>query len=494
MKRGATLTKIGPIESLSIPLVDGVVVLSGANGTGKTTAIDAVSKMLGGDGKVSATDGAVRGEVELGEAVLRVTRAKSRVVGEVEVQGLESKWDIATLIAPPIADPDAADAKRLKILVAGVKASPSMFYDLVGGAAEWDKLAVEQTTDVLLMAARVKKAFEARARQLESYANSQRDNAKAARDRCEGHDSPEETDETALAENFAAARSHADSLRQHNANAEAAQKAADKAKELLANIKALDRTAAEIDIELRAAELDEQAAIADYNATLAEINTLKEKARLLAESGNKASEKIRNLKAEAHRVNAIEKANDELRQQAKADVPPMIHHEAIVEADESCAKAKAAIDRGAAIRAARKEHAKAEEHDAAAKEAAKQADAARAKAADVDTLLSGLLPADCPLRVEAGRLVCSTDRSQSEPYAELSMGERATMAIRWAAKLLPPGGLLTLGQEFWESLDVDNRALVDREAKAAEVCILTAEATSGDLRAVPFGSDEEESE
>lgn len=86
MSNEITLEDIGPIRDLRLQVSEsgGVYVLLGRNGSGKSTAIAAVQSLASGSGRIEASDGAARGEVNAFGVTLRVSRRLSRS-GELEV-------------------------------------------------------------------------------------------------------------------------------------------------------------------------------------------------------------------------------------------------------------------------------------------------------------------------------------------------------------------------------------------------------------------------
>lgn len=162
---------IAAIEHLEIPVPagGGIVILEGLNGTGKSEALKAVQSLVTKRGDISPRDGAVRGEVSAFGATLRVARRLSRS-GALEIETLEGKFDIATLVDPKIKDPEAADALRTKALIQLADSSRpdvSLFYDIVGGQEMFEELIsvdVGNSTDLVDMSGRVKRDLEKKAR------------------------------------------------------------------------------------------------------------------------------------------------------------------------------------------------------------------------------------------------------------------------------------------------------------------------------------------
>lgn len=167
-------------------------------------------------------------------------------------------------------------------------------------------------------------------------------------------------------------------------------------------------------------------------------------------------------------------------------MPTLHSEEELLQAEAAVLAARSASERGAVIRRAREQEAKAEQLHRNAKELAKRGEDLRERARSTDVVLSSVLPAGCPLSYANGRLVLQTDRDEREPYSDLSHGERWKVAIDIVAPLVKKDGrkgLLTLPQEAWEALDIDNQRNVVDLATAHEIVILTAQATRGPLTA-----------
>ncbi len=493
-----TISNVGPIADLAIELSPGVNVLRGHNGSGKSTAINGVSRLLGGTANgLSAKDGEKRGEITLGDATLSITKSRSAVRGEIEVTGIEGRLDIGELVDPGIADAEKADAKRIKALISlsGVRANSAIFFDAVGGADEYAALGVdESTTDILLLGARVKRSLEAKARTFEESAEQHTASARALEKAIEGVDLEAPCDERKLADEYAAASTEVARMRQENANRDRAAEAAKGAQARLAEMGAAADDPAKL--ELLAANYRHSAQSARH-----EIDRMREDIARMEAEAVALDDRAEGINSRAIVARRQAELRDRLSAEAAAAVPEGYGDEAIAEGDAKVAEATTAMEAGAAIRLARLQAESAKSKGAMAKANTKAGQAFRRRAVAVDDALTNLLPSDCPLRVEAGRLVIETDRSKSEPYAELSDGNRWIVAINFAAKQLPEGGLLTLSQSAWGEISPANRALIGAEAERLGISILTAEAADCPLTAehlltaaVAVGSHEEESE
>lgn len=180
---GGVIENIGPIERVTFPCPEGggLVVFRGRNGSGKTTALQAVEAAVTGKGKLPLADEAEesndRGTVEAHGVTLTIGKSTRRK-GEADVTSLEGRLSVADLVDPGIADPDAADLRRIKALVglSGAQAEPARFAEIVGGLAELEKLvspdALKQG-DLVSLAGAVKRGLESVARTVEQRADVQ---------------------------------------------------------------------------------------------------------------------------------------------------------------------------------------------------------------------------------------------------------------------------------------------------------------------------------
>ena len=491
------INDIGPIQHLTIPLpTPGVYVLKGTHGLGKSTALETVSAALGEKSTdLSIRDGAKRGGMVFGDATLAVTKSRTALRGELEVLGIQGRLDINDLVDPGIIDQEKADAKRVKTLVgiSGVKPNPELFYEIAGGAEAYKALGVDdKTDDPLLLAARIKRAIEAQARLKETAAEKARADATASRVAAEGIDTEAESDEQTLADAQEKAGAVVATMKAHNNAAAIAKAAAENAAKQLAEMEASAEDSEELGELLSDARVCQQAAIdgiISRNEKIAEfereISAIQQQIEMIGREQEAIQIDRDRFQREAvaleARIEAAAHAAEQrqrLADNAAASVPTPHTPEAIAAAEEAAAAARVAVQAGSVVRHALAKLAEAEGHAAKAKTEAKAASRLRAAALAVDEKLSDLLPADCPLRVEKGRLVIRTDRSESELFSELSHGEKWQTAIKVAAATLPPDrGLLTLAQEAWEGQSPAQRLAIHAAAVEANIVILTAQVT-----------------
>jgi len=460
------LQNVGPIEKLAIPLPDaGVVVLKGRNGVGKSHALAAVDSLVSGRGRVPCRDGAARGLIEGFGAKITIGRSQRRT-GEAEVVTLEGRLDISQLVQPPIKDDEAADRQRIKALIqlSGQSAAPETFADILPPGTRIGELVgpADQTDDPVVFAGRLKRALEAEARRSETIAESAKaklgallEQAKAAFPDLQGVGTVLSRDEAeAELRNALVAQKQ---LEAASAESERRRQQAQQAREALQRL---------------TEGVAQESVIESLQREQREVSAQIEKLRRALDI---ALERQRQLQRQINQAEALRAQVAELENVIAAELPP-IPAEALREAAE-------------AVERARQQHARAIEADRV-RELVRQADQLRQAASQAeetalryreaaratDDVLTGLVTkVTRRLRVEAGRLVCDTERGV-EAFSELSPGERWRIALEIAAEQVGQGGLVTVPQEAWESLDPVNRAEVAAIARQVGVVILTAEA------------------
>ena len=486
--RTITIENVGPVEKVAIPIPEegGVVVLRGRNGRGKTTTLDAIETALTGRGRVAVRDGALRGAVDAFGVTITAARNNTRR-GELEVHSLDGRLDVATLVDPGIKSPEAADARRIKALVAltGAKADATLFHDLAGGEEYFAgvvKPASTQGDDLVVMAERIKRDFEASARDHEGKAQSARTQAAALSKTPEGLDLSAECDVQKLSDRQSQAIARAAALR---ASLRAHEEAADAVTDAQAELEQEHADRIESEIAESGHEVDRSRAV--VIATRKKIVDLERTlAQLRAQLAHEEHEERSALQRRADLQIAAERVAKCKAIAARA-IPPRPSDEALQEAEAEVTAAREAIERGALIRNERRRLADAESHVTKATLHDSQAAKLREAAAGVDEVLSGVVArAGVALRVQAGRLVLDTRRGETY-FDDLSHGERWKLALEIAIKAVGRGGVLVIPQEAWESLDPVNRQVIAETLSGSGVVLITAEASSDeDITASAF--------
>lgn len=506
MVRTVSIRDMGPITSLTIDIPEqgGVVVLSGRNGAGKSTALEAVDGLLRGRTDITPRDGCDRGELDAFGAVLRVGRRTSRS-GSLEVTSLEGRLSPAQLVDPGLKSPDAADAVRIKALLQLVGAKPelSQFWSLVGGQEQFEAAVpgdLSDESDLVALAGKIKRGLESAARRVEGTAENEAAKAAAYRKGIEGVVLTAPDKPALQAELEAAIRDESRLLEQSRTGTRLRADAANarKALESSAATPMADLTSR---IAAASADLESlEARKSQASRAAAEASAAYEAARQAMNQALAAEESA--IDALARQTEVVRALNDQQSSQAAAaqqHAAAVAGWKAAIEraeayecptADELAAASAvvqschARLAAAAVSQRAIEQAATADQHEAAAKEAYRLSEQYRAAAAATDDVLSAAVAkTGTDLVVRSGRLWIETRRGLTQ-FSDLSHGERWKTAIDVALAALPEDGdmqpLLTIPQEAWEGLDPVNRSLVSDHAITSGVVILTAECSDSE--------------
>lgn len=165
---------LGPIPYAHFVIEQkGVTVFRGPSGIGKSILQKGIQDVVRGTGRAPLRDGAKRGKLSVGGATLTIG-GKCSHTGKFEVEHIEGRFDISTLIDPGLKTPALADAARIKALVAltGVKADPVLF-QTHEAFTDFDKIVKAEsvkTDDLVEMARRIKSDYDEAARSAEDEA------------------------------------------------------------------------------------------------------------------------------------------------------------------------------------------------------------------------------------------------------------------------------------------------------------------------------------
>ncbi len=476
----------GAIRALSAGPISGggILLLVGGQGTGKSTALAGVTQRLAGQSMgidLQPRDGTTMGELWIGEAKLTVHRGQKRNKGELEVSHIEGRFDISKLVDPGIKDPIAADQARIKALIAlsGATANPSDFYSACDGQEAFDALGVDcDTTDPIVLAGRTSRALQAIAKKCKTKAAAEFAAAKTKHDEAGKVDRTVESDRDVLESAYHGAHTLVAELGAKQSQYTEQQATIGSA---CASLESLEPPAVSVEDAIKSLASHEWS----FSATAKEIE--KARADLTRAEGELA---LREAHVEqAKRVLKLTKSHAETEAKlteviASAQLEP-ITDDTFAAADRALAFASEAIELGVTVRAAEVAGVHAGEHQIAAEELQQRAETLRDQSRAVDEILSGLIPAG-NLRIDEGRIVIKTDRSESELFAELSDGERAAEAIEIAVPRLPEDGLLIAPQWMWEGWTKSTQNMVWAKLKKHGVIMLTAKARDGELAVEVF--------
>jgi energy-coupling factor transporter ATP-binding protein EcfA2 len=491
-----TIENIGPIEHLELDAKPGTItVLRGMNGEGKSTALDAISAITRGAGKLESRDNTTGGRVDGFGVTIRVGRGgQNRRTGDLEVTSVEDRLSIADFVDPNIKDPCAADARRLKALVtlAGVKADPELFHSLAGGKSEFVEIVRPETLeaiDPIVLAEKIKRDFEAASRIQTTRAERLFGEIKALTANNDGIDLKGEHDTQTLQSRLESC------LNAHSAIQERAKLAEQDAKRRAQAQAELDRAEAAggmtlAQAEQRVADCHREwiEAVELLDARNEEVSKLRQ-ALKDAIAAAESQSKIRDQKQKAlESANDLQDAIEEKQSALSAwrqtlDAPAIVAPSAdeIWQSDMEVIQARKAYDQGVLIRSALERKAKAEAIEADRAKAEKKAeflrDAARQTMDVLAETVKGLVPG---LKLDPNLRIIVPHRKRKECFfADLSHGERWRLALDIAVssfERIGERGVLAIPQEAWEGLDGKNRKIVAEKVAETDLIVFTAEA------------------
>lgn len=491
------LENIGPITHATIPIPEGggVCVLRGRNGIGKSTALEAIDSAVTGKGKLSVRDGSVRGSVNAFGVTISVSRSTRRT-GELEVVSLTGKLTIADLVDPGYSGAEAADAARIKALVAltGETPSASQFWDLVGGQAEFEAVVSESSmsgTDAVEMAARIKRDLEKAARLKESEAENIENRARAICDL--NLDVGEVPDVDSLMRASADADMDLRRLVEASTRCRQAEATRKVARESLSNFESL---LAKHGVDAAKSELDaKQASMESIKQNIAATEKKIDLARLELQSllakMQDTVEEIEKLQSSIKSAASMEQSVAELREVLAADAEIHPSEEAMQAAANAVRAATSAYEAGIIAREAARKRAEANKLIESCRELRLAAGRLRTAGQRTDEVLTALVAQSCDrLTVHQGRLRCHTRRGATL-FSELSHGERWKIAIDIAIDAVGPNGLITIPQEAWEGLDPMARIDIAKHFRARKAgCVTAVNSDDDEMIAEVFNVDE----
>lgn len=492
------IKNIGPVTDFHYEFSGpGLHVLHGWQGSGKTTILRTAELITNGsvDVRPSKRDGQPRGEAFLAGKTLRIVQ-QIRNEGELTISGT-GDLSIADLHSPKFEKAATRDRHRIVALtrLSGVKADASLFYHLLGTKEGFEAVVPSDslnTDDLVEMAQRVKRAIDREALRIEGLETSAQADTRAQSTIAESVDTLLEHDDEKLqgllesAIKFRAVeQSKLDALlEQREAASNSIAKANDARKRLSELGKGktvteashdLDRskldlsdaeaTVKRIELELDAAKANARAAGAKYDAARVAVEQAKREESLHAE-----------LHAAIDAAGIVAPTEDDITKQQNS----------VVFANKNVDSAHAAVLQGVRVREALEAKKRAEKHFDTAKRLAEKVRKLRNAATDTSNVLTDAISHldECSLRIKMDddgnpRLVVATDRSETEPFDELSDGERWIRVVEVAAA---NNRLIVLQQSAYGELSPSSRELLHRLAIKNNCYILTAVADDCELR------------
>lgn len=489
--RELKINDAGPIEELVLPIPEagGLVVLHGANGVGKTTALQCAEGLLGGTIRdVSVRDGQKRVTVK-GLGVTLTLARSTRRTGELEVETLQARADIGDLIHPGLLDKGAADAKRIKTLIRlrGSRLNLAELHKLIGGEIAFKEIvspAALETKDPIELAAKVKREFERAARTEAAKAETEKRQAEAWKQSTADIDLNSPHDEDELREVYTSA---VQAMAQQEANLKSG----------------LGRCRNVRNSQQELAEAEKQYTGPHLTAAKERAQEAREIEKGFGDDLKAAQEAVERLKRRQEQAYIERTHREDVLKVAEAHEASLRRWRNIVAAGapdeaalndlrEKYAAAVKQLDevakqdsQGAIIRKALQQKDEAMQAEQRSQRHQDRSDALREAARSVDGVLSDLVA--CPnLLVREGRIYTQTPRGDTL-FDELSDGERTKLVVDLAVQAVGTGGLVPISQESFQAMDQENRELLARELRAAGVVGLTALADEGELRVEVIG-------
>ena len=490
------LTNTGPIEGtfkIDLSGGPGVYEIRGARGTGKSTCISSIDWLTGHKVDVTLHDGAVSGKVE-GFGVVAPIGGRKHRKGEFALDTIDAeKFSLTDLIDPPGKTPEVRDAHAIKALavLSEAKADAKLYYDLAGGQAEFDGLGITKTTDPVLLATRVKQAFDKLARERQNTAEAEAGHAAPLEFVPDGLDMSQSSDLNVLGTIRDWARDVFQRLlSERESGIKKEQEVAD------ANDRLTKVRAEYSGPSVEAAETVRQTAINKGVAAKAKVEELERELE-------KAKAAVYTCKTEyvaAHATYEAAKSHraavDELL--ALASQTSNYPEEATIEkAGVAVDAGTEAYNRGVLIRDVKQNQEKAKAHRESAEKAEKKADEARNKSIQVfDILARSLRTTHLTIQSVDGNPRLFVDHPKRGTTAfdrvnGLSAGERVDYTLR---ELLPhieseSPGLLPIPQRIWQDLQPADRKALHNLAVEKNLFLFGAQVDDGELRVVFLGDE-----
>jgi len=488
------VTSAGPIEgtfSIDLSRGPGAYEFRGARGTGKTTCISSIDWLAGHKVDVTLHDGALSGKIE-GWGVVAPIGGRKRRKGELDLDTIDAqKFTLTDILDPQGKTPEVRDATRIKAIasLSEAKADSSLYYELCGGQAAFDALGITPTDDPVVLATRVKAAFDKQARENQNTSEAEAKHAAPLERVPDDLDVSGESDLAVLGKARDEARDQFQRLKSERENGQNKEEEITKAKDRLESVKSEYSGPT-----VGAAEKSRQAAIdkgAKAKARVEELEKELGKARSAIETC-KAEYIAANSTYEAAKSHAA--AVEELSRVASQSVT-YPEESTVVLAAEAIAKATEAYDRGVRIRDVKQNHEKAKAHRQAEKVAEKAADEARNKAGQVfDVLAQSLHTKHLEIKSIDGapRLFVQhpkRGRTAFDSVNGLSDGERVDYTLRELLPHIESPGLLPIPQRVWQDLQPSDRKALHTLAVDKGLYLFGAQVDDGDLRVVYLGSE-----
>lgn len=468
------INNVGAIELCEVPLEPGQVThVTGRNGAGKSTVIRSVLAACGGptDG-LEPRDGEDAGTIDGPGIALRIGKRVSKK-GQCETfVAMESGEELQRFIDPGVKDPVAADNRRIEAMLnmAGIQIDLSDVREMIG-ADDCKQFEAECSPQKM-------KAVELVA-VLRRWLHKKAQAAEVDKTRLEGEISAiPAVDSSMVPQDVEHFRKLSETAKNELLKAEVAQREASKAAQELQVLS----TGLEIEkiraehvsvagrIKSLSVQIDEQRAALE--ASQSAMKSMMDQEHQVSRSLKAAEDQQRRIDELTVKLSGqvTEQHIAELQEQSRIAIE---HHEQAVVHNQ---KVKDQVQNATRRTEAEQKLQAASERAKKLRELAAQAVGLLGKAVDQ---VEGFKVQ----QVDDEMRLCCIHRRGQIPFAELSPGEQAVRAIQVSTGMRkkPVGkvGVVAIPQHVWESLDDDNRSVVQAFATEQEIAILVAEASHG---------------
>lgn len=489
MQQTLQLTNIGPHADLKCELEPGLNVFVGDCGTGKSTALDALGYIAGGDGyRLTVRDGSGQsGTIEAFGVTAKICRRSETPTSDREgrnpaVRGVMTVTaiqgvNIMDLIDPTGVDPEVRDGARLGLALrlAGVDVTPDLFFDA-------DPLVRPNVTAKTLKLSSLPEMARAMRRDIQSAANEVEKEAARLEGEMQAHlsasggvDGAEPEAKANHAAEVTAAIRELDALR---AKCEQARKLGEQAAKSREDLERARTSYSGPTIE------QARAAIAETQATVDRItDEIQRMQSTLADERTALSGlRIQLQAAEAHESN-LKRWSDSI---AAGETAVSVDAGDLERAEQRVAAAQAAQSEDAVLSEKRKRRREADALTAKIDKENARATGLRSAADKLESVLTDALNASrCGLSWKEGRITFVDSARGEMFFDDASHGQRTTLAIRMLlAAFKGEPAFAVVPQEVFEGLPSDRQEELHRIACESGVYLVTARAKKSRLELV----------
>lgn len=494
------IENVGPIVggfSIDLSPGPGLYILRGGMGCGKSHTLECIDLIAGHKVDISLRDGALGGKVAGFGSSFPVTRARiGKRKGEFEGISLDAeKFTLEDITDPPVKDPIKADAHRIKAIASMTrsKSEPAEYHRLAGGAEEFAALTKSvdlNTDDPVLLASRIKGAFDAAAKSAESLAEYAAGQAKAYEASTTGINLDAPSDAATLAEAVDAAVADRSRLATLEKEVERAVKLRLDAKSKLDKT----RTSYEGPTVARAEAMQKQAdaevttcvgKVAELRAALQQAEVDRDKAQARLASANAAV-----LSARQHA-----ELTAQLEELIERDTATLPSEDEIEASDKALAAARAAQELGVRVRDAKKKLIDAQNKSEESEWQKARAETLRNAAKQTFNILMKSVKLDS-VRVQTindvPRLVYEHPVRGETLFSDLSDGERVCATIDLLLPTIDTSerpGLIAIPQRLFQDLAPSYRDQINEYAREHGIFCFGALVDDGALRVEAMSGD-----